>query len=77
MINIEQQAAQVAAMQLRALLLRHGAQADDLHVETTSTGAQLRGVRSAGLLAEYGSRARGGVRRMGRAIEALRQGGAR
>jgi hypothetical protein len=74
MTRIERQAALIAAQQLRALLVQFGANSNDISVETAGDGAQLRGRRSAGVQAEFGSRARTGMRRMGRAIEALRQG---
>jgi hypothetical protein len=68
-------AAARTAEKLRAELITLGAATQDLDIVPTPVGVQLRGVRSAGVIAEFGTRARAGLRRMARAIEALRSGG--
>jgi hypothetical protein len=74
MTDIEDQAAQQAAQQLRAALIQLGARSEDVQIETIAGGARVRGQHSAGVQAEFGTRTGPGTRRMGRALEALRLG---
>jgi hypothetical protein len=72
--TLQARAAQRAAEQLRAIVLRLGADAGDLNLTTGNRGAQLRAVRSAGVSTEFGNTRRPALRRLGRALEALRRG---
>jgi hypothetical protein len=72
--TLQARAARRAAEQLRAIVLRLGAEASDINIATDGRGAQLQAVRSAGVSAEFGNTRRPALRRIGRALEAVRRG---
>jgi hypothetical protein len=71
---LHQKAAVRAAEQLRDLLLRFGADNADINITTGANSAQLTAKGSAGAASEFGDQRRPALRRLGRAIEALRRG---
>jgi hypothetical protein len=72
--TLQARAALRVAEQLRAIALRLGTEASDISLSTDGRSAQLRAVRSAGVSAEFGNTRRPALRRLGRALEAVRRG---
>lgn len=71
---LQQQAAKRAAEQLRDLLLRLGANDEDISIVSDNRSTEVRGRGSAGAASEFGDQHRPALRRLGRAIESMRRG---
>jgi hypothetical protein len=72
--TVQQQAAMQAAILLRRQLLRLGTNTLDITIQQNGNGATLTAVRSAGARSEFGDQRLPALRRVGRALEALRRG---